>query len=365
MPKVTILMAVYNGERYLREAIESILGQSLHDFEFLIINDGSTDSSREVILSYDDPRIRLVDNTRNLGQTRSLNRGLELAEGQFIARQDADDISGPERLAKQVAFLETHTEVALLGTCYTEIDVQGTLIADIPLPCDCTQIRWCLLFFCPFVHSSVMLRKSSVLGQIGFYNETFSYGEDYELWSRIARCLPVANLRESLVQYRITPWSKTATYGTIVDDAIQRIRVANIGHLLDRSRNKKELSNEVTNMNSLLLDTWIYPRPEEAIRATEMILRLHYAFCQYYGIGRTDCRTYRADLCSRMSRRLIDIAHHYYDQDRYAARQLLLEACRLHWSILLAKSFTELSLKLLMGPHLVGVIRHLIRKETN
>src|SRR5215467_8249434 len=106
MPKVTVLLTVYNGERYLHEAIDSILGQTFQDFEFLIINDGSTDGTRELILSYHDRRIRLIDNEYNIGQTRSLNRGLVLAMGQFLARQDADDISEPDRLASQVAFLE-------------------------------------------------------------------------------------------------------------------------------------------------------------------------------------------------------------------------------------------------------------------
>ena len=136
MPKVTVLMAVYNGERYLRDAVESILCQTFRDFQFLIINDGSTDNTRDLILSYDDARIVLVDSEHNVGQTRSLNRGLELAAGELIARQDADDISEPDRLAKQVAFLERHPEVALLGTWYKEIDVQGTVIGKRKLPCD-------------------------------------------------------------------------------------------------------------------------------------------------------------------------------------------------------------------------------------
>src|SRR3990170_6306785 len=103
-PEITVLMSVYNGERFLREAIESILNQTYRDFEFLIINDGSTDSSREIILSYNDPRIRLIDNELNIGLTRSLNKGLRLARGKYIARQDADDISFRKRLEKQVAF---------------------------------------------------------------------------------------------------------------------------------------------------------------------------------------------------------------------------------------------------------------------
>ncbi|MBN2301281.1 MAG: glycosyltransferase family 2 protein, partial [Lentisphaerae bacterium] len=97
VPKITVLMAVYNGERYVREAINSILGQTFADFEFLIINDGSTDHSRELISSYHDPRLRLIDNDHNLGLTKSLNRGIAAARGEYLARMDADDVSVPER----------------------------------------------------------------------------------------------------------------------------------------------------------------------------------------------------------------------------------------------------------------------------
>jgi glycosyltransferase involved in cell wall biosynthesis len=163
MPKVTMLMSVYNGARFLREAIESILGQTFRDFEFLIVDDGSTDDSREMILSYCDPRVRLVINDRNVGLPRSLNRGLDLAQGEYVARQDADDISESARLAKQVAFLDSYHDVALLGTWYRKIDEGGRIIGDRQLPCDHVRIRWCQLFFCPFVHTAIMLRKSPVL----------------------------------------------------------------------------------------------------------------------------------------------------------------------------------------------------------
>jgi len=102
--------------------------------------------------------------------------------------------------------------MALLGTWYREIDVQGTVVGDRNLPCDTTDIRWWLLFFCPLVHSSVMLRKSVVSEQIGFYNKALAYSQDYELWHRIARRFPVAN-SEPLVRLRTNPWSMTATYG--------------------------------------------------------------------------------------------------------------------------------------------------------
>src|SRR5262249_2828374 len=230
-PRVSVLMAVHNGERNLRETIESILNQTFKDFEFLIVNNGSTDKSRELILSYEDSRIRLIDTKHNIGQTKSLNRGLEMAKGQFIARQDADDISESERLAKQVTFMEMHPDVALLGTWYKKIDANGNEIGHRALPCGDIDIRWGLLFSCPFVHSSVMLRKDIVLERIGFYNEALSYSQDYDLWYRIAQRLSIANLPEHLVRFRIWASSMTSTYGDRVQEG-HRIRVANIGNLL-------------------------------------------------------------------------------------------------------------------------------------
>src|SRR5438093_5990647 len=116
MPNVTVLMPVYNAERYLRAAMDSILTQTFSDFEFLIMNDTSTDASRSIITSYRDARIRLIDNEQNLGLTRTLNKGLRVCAGNYVARHDADDIACPERLALQIAFLEEHKDVGLLGT---------------------------------------------------------------------------------------------------------------------------------------------------------------------------------------------------------------------------------------------------------
>ena len=115
-PKVAVLMSVYNGEKYLREAINSILSQTFNDFEFLIINDGSTDGTADILKSYTDSRIKIINNEKNIGLTKSLNKGLKIAKGEYIARQDADDISMPERLKEEVAFLEIHKDYAVVGT---------------------------------------------------------------------------------------------------------------------------------------------------------------------------------------------------------------------------------------------------------
>ena len=328
MPKVTVLMAVHNGERYVREAVDSVVHQTFTDFEFLIVNDGSTDKTRELILSCDDPRIRLIENDQNIGQTKSLNRGLQMATGQLIARQDADDNSEPERLSRQVMFMDTHTDVALLGTWYKKIDADGNDIGLRTLPCSSTDIRWSLLFFCPFVHSSVMLRKSLVLERVGLYNETLSYSQDFELWHRIARRLPVANLPEYLLKYRISPSSMTSTYGDQVQEG-HRIRITNIKHLLGRNDTTDTVGveSQFHFMFRLLFGSETAVKCDDIPGAVREIFRLQSAFCAYFKVDEKDCKSHRVRLRGSLSRRLHRIAYDRYHQGDYAAAaQLLLKA---------------------------------------
>jgi glycosyltransferase involved in cell wall biosynthesis len=233
-PRVTVLMSVYNGERFLAEALESILAQTWTDFEFLIINDGSTDRSRKIILSYGDPRIRLLDNPTNIGLTKSLNRGLELARGDMIARQDADDLSHPARLSKQVAFLEEHPEVALLGTRASLIDAWGRYLPDLLTRRATTAngIKWQLMVYTPFVHTSVMFRREIVWTKLGGYKEDFKRRQDYEFWSRIAAAHAVANLPENLVKSRIQPDSLSANSTPADMQKIEVVLLQNIRRYL-------------------------------------------------------------------------------------------------------------------------------------
>ncbi|MDJ0619011.1 MAG: glycosyltransferase [Calothrix sp. MO_192.B10] len=345
MVKVTVLMAIYNGQDYLREAVDSILAQTFQDFEFLIINDGSTDSTREIICSYHDPRIRLIHNEHNLGLTRSLNKGWELAKGEFIARQDADDISEPERLAKQVAFLETHSEVALVGTWFKNIDPQGSLIGEYDLPCDSTEIRWEILFYSPFVHSAVMFRKDIISEQIGLYNEAFSYAQDYDLWWRISRRFKVANIKDYLIKLRVNPSSMTATYGNVVDDEPILIQMTNIGHLLGQQKVKK-WSNGILlkRMTSLWLaetGSLSYELPEELKdlkprqfnKVVRQILHLHNTFCRHYKLNQEEEKKHHQEVCTYLSNRLLAIAYYYLEKNKYTARQFLSRAYCLKYSI--------------------------------
>jgi len=201
MPSVTVLMSVYNSERYLRTAIESILAQTYPDFEFVIINDGSSDSSRQIITSYSDPRIRLVDNDGNLGLIAALNRGLAMAKGDLIARQDSDDISHPRRLAQQVDFMSNHPEVALLGTNGRVIDHLGNYLGRLDRSQEHASIRWYNLFDNSFIHTSVMFRREVICNESKGYG-AFPYCEDHDLWSRVTLTHLVANLPMRLVDYR-------------------------------------------------------------------------------------------------------------------------------------------------------------------
>lgn len=199
MPKVTILMPVYNGENYLRESIESILYQTFTDFEFLIIDDGSTDQSVSIIKSYDDPRIRLKMNKMNQKLSATLNKGIASAKGKYIARMDCDDISFASRLEKQVDFMDKNPEI---GVCGTAMKIMLTdLLVEYPSRHDDIKCR--MLFSNSFSHPTLMYRKS-VLNKYGLYYDTvIPYAQDYDLCWRMAKVTMTANIQEPLLYYRI------------------------------------------------------------------------------------------------------------------------------------------------------------------
>jgi len=208
---ISVILPVYNGSSYLREAIDSTLGQSYPHFELIIINDGSTDDSASIISSYSDPRLRFYQQ-ENQGLATTLNRGISLAAGAYIARQDQDDVSLPQRIEKQIAFLEANPDYGMVGT--------WAAIWEGTMPTERShkhspenfKLKFDLLFNNPFVHSSMMIRKS-VLEVVGGYSTDRNRQppEDYELWSRVARQFKVANIPEVLHIYREMPQSMSRT----------------------------------------------------------------------------------------------------------------------------------------------------------
>lgn len=221
-PRVTVLMPVFNGEDFLRAAIESILNQTFSDFELLIIDDGSTDASQSVAASYGDPRIRLEANDKNLGLIATLNRGLKLAQGEFIARMDADDISHPIRFERQIAYLDAHPEIGGCGTWFEKVTPEGTTIMRMPQ--SPSLIRLFLLFDNPFLHSSMMLRRGLLEAHGLRFDADYPHSEDYDLWVRCSTLTDMANLPEVLVRYRDHPANISHRFSREQDLAASRIR---------------------------------------------------------------------------------------------------------------------------------------------
>jgi glycosyltransferase involved in cell wall biosynthesis len=193
-------MAVYNGEKYLREAIESMLNQTYTNFEFLIINDGSTDTTEEIILYYKDERIRYVKNEQNLKLIASLNKGLDLANGKYIARMDADDISLPERLEKQVEYLEKNPEIGVLGSWVKTIGL--TQNKEIKFKSGYNNVRF-ELFFQNYLHHPSVMRSRDVLFQHNLKYENFIHAEDYAFWIKLSNYTKIDILPEFLLLYRL------------------------------------------------------------------------------------------------------------------------------------------------------------------
>ncbi|RRN77381.1 glycosyltransferase [Pseudoxanthomonas sp. SGD-10] len=200
MCEVTVFMAVYNGSAYLRDAIDSILSQTFKDFELLIINDGSTDNSVDIISSYTDPRIRLLHNEQNRGLLFTRNRGVQEARGEYIAILDCDDIAVTDRLETQYNFLQLHKDIAMCGGHSIYIDENGIPTGYI-LKQPTHNILANMLFVNPFVNSTLMIRKS-VIEEVGGYRD-YAPAEDFDLSLRIAQKYEVANIDAVLVKYRI------------------------------------------------------------------------------------------------------------------------------------------------------------------
>jgi glycosyltransferase involved in cell wall biosynthesis len=203
-------MSVHNGNPYLEKAVRSILAQSFEDFEFIIINDGSTDGSRAILDQFgeQDDRVRLVHQP-NRGLTPSLNRGLELARGEYIARMDDDDVSCPTRLQRQVHFLEANPGVGVLGGGAKVVDETGEWIGHWIPPKEHGRITWRLLFNACFTHPSVMMRRS-LIQELGGYADWARYSQDHELWTRAALKTRLAALPDELIKFRRSEGSVTA-----------------------------------------------------------------------------------------------------------------------------------------------------------
>lgn len=231
-------MSVYNAAEFLRLSIDSILNQTFGDFEFIIIDDGSKDDSKKIIKSYKDQRIRLISRSNN-GLTYSLNEGLKIARGEYIARQDADDVSLAERFEEEVKYLDDHPTVGLVGSNYIHIDESGrrtgTVTNVFTHPDD---LKACLVLCNQYGHGSIMMRRSILDKVEGFkgYDPKVGHVEDYDLWVRLSRVADVANIARPLYEWRTLPTSVSHSKLDSQIDLTFQVRDKAFRHFLKHQR---------------------------------------------------------------------------------------------------------------------------------
>jgi glycosyltransferase involved in cell wall biosynthesis len=244
-PLVSVLLPVYNGADYVADGVKSILAQSYDNFELIIINDGSRDDSAKIVDQFTDARIRAY-HQGNLGLAATLNRGIQLARGKYLARQDQDDLSLPQRFQKQVAFLEAHEEYGMVGTWAEIRSADKTAPKLHSHPSESLALKFDLLFDNPFVHSSMMIRKT-VIDRVGGYttDKARQPPEDYELWSRVARNFEVANIPEVLHIYRDVPSSMSKGAVNPFLENVMKISAENFSLLTGRDKNDPGINNLV------------------------------------------------------------------------------------------------------------------------
>lgn len=227
-PLVSIVLPVFNAAPYLEESLNSIICQTYKNLEIIVIDDGSTDESQDIIRRYQDNRIRLYIHEDNQGLISTLNEGIERAQGKYIARMDADDVALSRRIEKQVAFLENNPEVGILGTRKQLIGIKQTTVN---YPIHDEEIRWELLYRCSISHPTVIIRKELFKDSTLRFDKEYFHAEDYDLWTRLLRITKAANLPEVLLKYRIHDASVSNQYQSLQSHNTLRVVQRNLSWL--------------------------------------------------------------------------------------------------------------------------------------
>jgi hypothetical protein len=296
-PRVSVLMAVRDGERFLRESLASVFAQSEADLELVVVDDGSTDGSAAILEAQDDPRLVRLANPKPLGLAQALNRALGVARGELVARQDADDVSHPERLERQLRFLRERPELGVLGTWLERIDAAGRPAGALRAPRSHARIAWSLaLGGNPLAHPSVMARRE-LLERAGGYDARLRVAQDHELWTRLLPRARFANLPEALVRYR--------------EHAASLTRTAPAEQLAARLRASARLAAELVGEEvpeALLLDLRRWERPRDARhlrarapQAMRLLLLLYAGLVERRILSPEDQRELREDLRARLA----------------------------------------------------------------
>ncbi len=259
-PKVSVVMAVHNGQEHLPAALDSLWQQSLADFELLVVDDGSTDDTARILADCTDSRLRVLTHPAQQGLAASLNAGLQQAVGDYVARMDHDDVCLPRRLELQARFLDKHPDIDILGSWARTLGLEKEQVWAYPT--EDADIRSELIFNPVLVHSSVMLRRSR-FGRDGWqYDQRLARAQDYDLWVRAAAELRFANLDEVLLLYRLHPNQVGQQFGHEQQEIAQKIRV-NLLQRLGLSPNQAEIELHHA------ISHWQYPQGRAGLEQLE------------------------------------------------------------------------------------------------
>lgn len=238
-PRISVLLPVYNGEKYIRETIESVLNQTYVDFELIIINDCSTDKTEDIILSFEDSRIKYYTHLVNKKLISTLNEGLEYCKGEYIARIDADDIMHTERLKIQVQYLDKNPDIILLGT-YANLIVNNEITnQQIEYYNNHNDLKFAMCFYCPIVHPTIMLRSNLLKEYQISFDTNFTHAEDYALWTRLIHFGRIENLPLALTSYRIHSEQISSVHIDEQKKMMNEIQEAYISHLFSEFSNSE------------------------------------------------------------------------------------------------------------------------------
>jgi glycosyltransferase involved in cell wall biosynthesis len=294
VPRVSVIIGAYNGEKFLRPAIEGILNQTFRDFELIVVDDDSRDNTARILEEFRDEKMRVVHNDQNLGISATLNKGLALARGEYIALQDHDDISAPERLAVQVAFLDNNAQIGMVGSSCNVIDEAGRTLEHRPVENDESKLRWGLLW-CTMLHHTTLMVKRRAIEEVGGYSPDprYRFAEDYDLMSRVALRYRVANLHQTLGYWRVHKTSASQLNARQQVAAGRSISQRNISTLLGWERVDPVCWKGLEKFLYHPVRQPLHFTSVEVKRTLNFLTRIHNTFCNKYGISSREAAAQR------------------------------------------------------------------------
>jgi hypothetical protein len=308
MPRVSVIISTFNGERHLTEAVESILRQTFTDFELLIVNDGSTDATREILEHFADDRISILTNEQNLGIAASQNRAIAKATGEYVALMDHDDSSLPQRLEMQVNFLNVHEEVAMVGSSCICIDERSRVVSVQTCPTEQIVLKWDpVLRGCPFVHTSLMIRRSA-MEAVGGYSGKYQYAGDYELISKLSDSHMVANLSEPLVRWRLHSESASRRNAEKLSEEAMRISRLNATAVLGNGEIDDATWRELRSLVGVNPTARIDLSSAQVELLVSFLLRLQNKFYGKHAFPAVSVKRHRRESYRSWSKRLLVLA---------------------------------------------------------